>query len=75
MATLTLTSTGLRGRVRGLVLIWEGQQNQKLQINKHFPRCTQAKTLKILVDQKLGDRQLTQSQKEETCCMDSVRIK
>ena len=75
MATLTLSSTGLRGRARGLVLVWEGQQKQQLQINKHLPGCSRAETLKNWVDQSLGDRKLTQSQKEETCHMESVRTK
>ena len=75
MATPTSTSTGLRGRVRGLVLVWEGQQKQQLQINKHLPGCGRAETLNVLVDQRPEDRQWTQSQKEETCHMESTRTK
>ena len=66
MATSTLASTGSRGRARGLLLVWREELKWKLQINNYLPRHGRGETLEILVDQRPGDRQWTQSQKEET---------
>ena len=82
MATSTLTSMGSRGRAKGLLLVWREELKWKLQINSYLPRCGRAETLEILVDKRPGDRQWTQSQKEETqsqkeetCHMGSVWTK
>ena len=50
MATLTLASTGSRGRARGLLLVWREELKWKLQINNYLPRHGKGETLEILVD-------------------------
>ena len=55
MAT-TMTPLRCRGRARGIVSVWEGEQRQQLQINNYLPRHGRAETLKILTDQRLGDQ-------------------
>ena len=50
----TMTPSRCRGRARGIVLVWEEEQKQRLQINNHLPGHGRGET-QILTDQILGD--------------------
>ena len=80
MNTVTMTPFRCRGRARGIVSVWEGEQKQQLQINNYLPGWGRAETSKILVDmtekedQRLGDKQSTQVL-GDPCHMESVWTK
>ena len=54
MATTT-TPLICRGGARRIVLAGKEEQKQRLQINDYLPRCGKGETLKILMDERLGD--------------------
>ena len=77
MATSSLGAI-LRGRARGLLLVWRRELEQKLQINNYLPGHGRGDTLRILVEKqperRPGDRQWTSDKEEvESHHMESIR--